>query len=85
MEKSENKKKLKENIEIIIAFYYLIYTIFIYYMICIYRKSMALWDNIGNYRERGKISEEYWDTPIIKIQEKVEPGKETASRSFTQR
>lgn len=54
-------------------------------MICIYRKSMALWDNIGNYRERGKISEEYWDTPIIKIQEKVEPGKETASRSFTQR
>lgn len=29
---------------------------------------MALWDNIGNYRGRGNISEEHWDTPIIKIQ-----------------
>ena len=63
----------------------IIYTIFVYYIICIYRKPTALWDNIGNYRERGKISEGHWDTPIIKIQEKDEPGKETTSRSFTQR
>lgn len=47
--------------------HYLIYTIFIYYIICIYRKFMALWDSIGNYRERGNIFEEHWDTPIIKI------------------
>lgn len=66
--------------------HYNVYCICILYNMYIYYIHGTTWDHIGcDYRERGKISEEHWDTPIMKIQEKGEPAKDISSMSFTKR